>query len=148
MKINIQPINLKLDEMGIALEDRAYLMTVAAARIVGYRLPLPSATVENPYLFFTTTHKASVLELVGTLNEAIAIDFEACVDLVQRLWIFRYKVAFDASNPAVCSFLDACLKVGGSTVPPRVSEFMIRTDCADAVETVTRMISPFISNEG
>ena len=148
MKINLQPINLKMDELNIPLDDRAYVMTVAAARCAAYCLPIPSNAVDNPYLHFTTTHKASVMELVGQLNEVITVDFDACLDLIQRLWIFRYNVVHNAFNPTVRGFLDACLKVGGTNVPPRLSEFLIRSECNDAVELVTRAISPLVSNEG
>ena len=148
MKINVQPINLKLDEMGVALEYRSYLLTVAAARVASYRLKLPAEAVENPYLYFTTTHKAGVLEMVGQLNEAVVINFDECVDLVQRLWLFRYNLAHNPNNPAVRTFLDACLKVGGVNVPGRLSEFLIRPELCEAAEMVTAMLTPLVSTEG
>lgn len=140
MKLNTQSILSALDASGVALADRGYLLSVALARTVAYRLPLPTGLVENPYLHFTTTHKAGVEALLGEVNERVVVDIDATCDLICRLWVFRYRLAFDCNNQAVRSFLDAMVKVGSRELPPKLSEWLIRYESTDAIDQLTRTL--------
>lgn len=144
MKLNTQSVLSALDASGVALADRSYLLSVALARAVAYRLPLPTSPIENPYLHFTTTHKANVEAVLGEVNERIVVDIDATCDLICRLWVFRYRLVFDTNNQAVRSFFDAMVKVGSRELPPKLSEWLIRYESTDAIDQLTRSLDDSI----
>lgn len=148
MKLNTHSILNQLDQLGVALEDRSYLLSVAFARAIAYRLSIPTSAVENPYAYFTETHRAAVDMLLGELNERVVLDMDATLDLVSRIWTFRYRMVYDARNPALRQFLDALIKVGSREIPPKVSEWMIRYQDSDAVEAVAKFLESAITEEG
>lgn len=138
MKLNTQNILSDLDRLGIALEDRSALLSVGFARALAYSLPLPTSQVDDVYRYFAETHKAHVDACFGQINEQLVLNIDAASDLCQRLWIFRYRLVFDANNASVRTFMDAVLKVGTREVPPAVSELLIRCDSTDALELIAR----------
>ncbi len=140
MRINTFSIMGELDRCGVSLQERGYLLTVAFARAVAYRLPLPAEPVENPYRYFIETHKAAAEEMLSEINERVVLDIDAAADLLQRVWIFRYRLVHDAHNVAVRNFLDAMIRVGSRELPPAVSELMVRCKDNDALDIITRAV--------
>lgn len=141
MKLNTTSILNQLDAMGVALEDRSYLLSIAFARAMSYRLPLPTSPVGNPYEFFATNHRVVTEELLGAINERVVVDIDATLDLTSRFWVFRYRLAYDANNIAMRQFIDAVVKVGSREIPPKVSEWMIKYEASDALEEVARFLN-------
>lgn len=140
MKLNIQSILAQLSEGGVSLEDRGYLLSIALGRALAYNLALPLRSVENPWVEYTTLHKAYVENQLSLVNERIVIDIGTTSDLVCRLWVFRYRLAFDAKNSAVKTLLDSMIKVGDREVPAKLSEFLIKYSGNELIENVTRMV--------
>lgn len=140
MNLNTQSIFAQLDQSGVPLQDRGYLLSAALSRAIGYTLPLPTCPVENPYLHFTTQCKAGVESTLAAVNERLVIDIEATTDLICRVWVFRYRVAFEANNRAICDFLDAVVKTGNREIPPKLSEWLIRYENSPAMENLTQFI--------
>ena len=141
MKLNTQSITADLDSIEVPLEDRSYVLALAFARAVGYALPLPTSPVDNPYVAFTTLHSAEVEALASQLNERAVIDVDTVVDLTSRIWIFRVRMLYDATNSTVRQFLDSMIKVGSREIPPKTSEFLIKYEASDAVDRMTKYMS-------
>ncbi len=141
MKVKTFAIVSELDNLGIPLDRRSFLLSLAYARALGYALALPTSPVENLYGHFTDTHKAAVEDVLAQINEKIVIDIDATVDLTQRIWAFRYRMVFDANNAAVRQFMDAMVKVGSRELPPKVSEWMISYEANDILERLARTVS-------
>lgn len=144
MKLNTQSIVSDLDSIEVPLEDRLYVLTLAFARAIGYALPLPTSPVDNPYIAFTTIHKAEVEALAAQINERVPIDIDTVCDLTARLWIFRVRMVYDANNSVVRQFLDAMVKVGSREIPPKTSEFLIKYEASEAVDRMARYLSAVI----
>ena len=140
MKINTQSIMSELSRAGIALTDSGAFMSLAFARAVAYRLPLPTSPVDNPFQYFVETHKVATENMVGEINEKMVVNIDATIDLLQRLWIFRYRMVFDMNNNACRAFLDAMVKVGSRELPPAVSELLIKYESSETLDLITRAV--------
>lgn len=140
MKINSQSIMGALAASRIALNESGPYLSLAFARAVAYRLPLPTGPVENPHQYYIETHKTTTEQMLGEINERIVVNIDAAADLCQRLWTFRYRMVHDANNSAVRGFLDAMVKVGSRELPPSVSELLIKNDSSDLLELITRAV--------
>lgn len=140
MKINTQSIVSELSRTGIALTDSGAFLSLAFARAVAYRLPIPTSPVDNVYQYFIETHKVAVENMLAAINEKVVVNIDATMDLVQRVWIFRYRFVFDMNNNACRSFLDAMMKVGSRELPPAVSELLIKYESSDVLDMVARAI--------
>lgn len=138
MKLNTQSVMSDLDRYEIPLEDRSYLLSVGFARALAYSLAIPTSKVEDPYKHFAETHKAYVDTCFGEINERLVLNIDAAADLCQRLWIFRYRLVYNADNTAVRSFLDAVVKVGSRELPPALSELLIKYQPSDVLELIAR----------
>lgn len=147
MKINTQSIMGELDRFGVALADRSYVLSVAFARAVAYQLPLPTSPVADPYAAFIETQKVAVEDMLSQVNESVVLSFDATADLVQRLWVFRYRMVFDPNNSAVRGFLDAMIRVGSRELPPKLSEMMVNYASSDVLDAITRVVGAAVVGE-
>lgn len=141
MKFPIQSVISELDNQGVALEDRKFVLSMALARAVGYALELPTKPVDNPYVHYIANHKLEVEKLLCEFNETVVLDIDTANDLISRVWRFRYRLLHDSENSVVRSFFDAVLRAGSQEIPPNVSEIMTRYENSSTLDAVARAIT-------
>ena len=134
MKINVSSLLPMLDAAGVPMEDRSYFTSLALARAIGYWLAMPSAPVDNPYVYFQEQHQAAVELMIGEVNERIVVDFASTVDLVAKVWVARYRICFEAFNSSVRDFLDTMLKIGNRDVPARASAVLNKFEASEFLD--------------
>lgn len=141
MKLRTASVAAELDSMGVPPESRNGLLSIAVARVLGYKFSLPAAPVELPYAFFDSTYLTQLEDILSDLNERVVIEFDQAVEITRAVWCFRYRLLHDPCNPAVRSFLDALVKVGTQDIPSVVSEALIRYGQDEALERLCRVIT-------
>ena len=73
---------------------RSLAFSIAAARAIANRLPLPSSKVEDLENYFSMTLKVDVLSTINVLNELFVIDCEKVTGLVENFYELRYSNLF------------------------------------------------------
>ena len=114
-----------LESAEVPLAERQNLLSVAFARAMAYQLPIPGAAVEDAYDYFRSSYESKVNQHCCEINEQCVLDIDSTISLTQRIWLFRYRMVYDAGNVAVRQFLDAMIRVGTREVPPQVSELLV-----------------------
>lgn len=140
MKINTATIAAELDRFEVQLADRGFVLAIAVARAVAYRLPVPSSPVDNAQTYFKHTHLADVEQMLSEVNEQVVLNIDVATNLISGMWLFKYRLVYDCQNKAVRTFLDALIKTGTRELPPQVSEILIRysqQDNTDILDTIT-----------
>lgn len=133
MKIQAFKISAIVEQSCRGVSDISTTLGIAIARTVAYHLPLTTSRVDNPYVAFDTTAKAEALSILNDINEAYVIKIDDTLDLIQRLWVMRYRLVFEPSNEAVNSFITALMTVGSRELQPEISKFLAEEGNADAV---------------
>lgn len=140
MSINLNQILQHLDNANVAAHKRAAVISVAVARAVGYSLQLPTSPVENPKTFYIGQCQAITEEIVSQINEAIAIDVEKTCDLICSVWMFRYRLVFNANNGAVRDFLDDLVRAGSTEFPGYVAELLNELPDAAMLDYIVKQV--------
>jgi hypothetical protein len=119
-------VTAAFESLGVPLEERSEAISVALARAIGYKLPIPAQPVESATAYFCENHKDAVLRTLAQINERVVFDLDEVCSTAGAVWLFRYRMAHDPNNDAVRDFLDKMVMVGSSEFPSKVSEYMIR----------------------
>lgn len=127
MKFHLYSFTASMEELGVPLEQRTVLLSIALARAIGYKLPIPTAAVDDVRAYYEDQHRNNVDQTLAKINERIVFDLGEISNLAAAVWTFRYRMVHDPSNPAVRDFLDNMVKVGSKEFPTRVSEYLIRS---------------------
>lgn len=125
MSIDLNVIVQTFDDLEVPVNARSAVISLALARAVGYALSLPTSEVSDTSTYYHTQHQTVVDAVVSTVNEQFLIDVEKTRALVHSIWLFRYRLVFNANNSAVRQFLDSIVRVGSIEFPGYVSELMI-----------------------
>lgn len=66
------------------------LVTTNLAYAIASNLPLPPTPVELLYMHYNTLVLSTVKELLGKINEVSVIRVKECMDIIERLYAYRY----------------------------------------------------------
>ncbi len=146
MALNVSPMALaaaiaKLDLSAVPVESRESIMTLSLARLLAYQLPLPAETVE-PYGYFASNFYKDVEKSAGLVNEAVVVNIADVVELARRVWVFRYRVAYDPTHASVAQLIDALLKTGAPEIAKGSSEDFVRY--SPQVEQMDLIMRPLV----
>lgn len=83
---------------GTAHADRAHLITSLVAFSIGYKLPLPSAPLDDPKAYFIQHHLPNVEMVVMRLNEHLMFNWRAAMDQVKTTWKMRYDMVHNVNS--------------------------------------------------
>lgn len=136
-----------LNNADVALPEREKVLSIATARAIGYKLPIPAVPVENPYQYFSDTLAGQVDKAVCQINEANVVNVDSILSLIRGIWLFRYKLVHDPANPTVSQFFDAMIRVGIDEVPAEMSETIVSEDRAKLVDLVAGRLRASITDE-
>lgn len=100
MYLNTNAIQLTLESAKVKPEDRSNVCTLAAAKSVAFRIPVPAEPVASPSLHFTSKLSQLALEALGEINERVVIDFQKACDTTKRLWLVRYGLVHNPTSQA------------------------------------------------
>lgn len=109
----------KLDLSAVPVESREAVVTLSTARLLSYQLSLPSEAVE-PYGYFNANFKTDIEKAAALVNESVVININDVVELTRRVWVFRYRMAYEPSHASVTQLIDNLLRIGCPEVDSQV----------------------------
>lgn len=86
------------DEAGVALSARELVTAMAAARRVGYSLPMPQEPIGSPIDFYNENYASQAETAIGGMNEAAVMDFDLSLAVTKLYWLARYKVLWEPDS--------------------------------------------------
>lgn len=98
-----------LDKVSDSVLDQQKIMCFATAIHMASNIPLPSSQVEDPHMYLLGNHRMQMNEQVSKLNEIFVFDFKCTLELVDKLWSMRYRLAF---NPVGLELVRPLISVG------------------------------------
>lgn len=92
----------------VPVDQRSAVMGIVIARLIAWNLPLSQVEDgQNEYNYFNLQYRSAVTEQVAAWNEVLRISIDDVVELVRRLWVFRYRVAYNPLHDAVSPVIEA-----------------------------------------
>ena len=122
--IDLNKIIQLMNDAQFTASQRGPMITIALARAIGYGLQLPTSEVADPSIYYINNAQALAEAAVSQVNEQVAVDVTKACDLVRSVWLFRYRLVYQANNSTVRNFLDGLVRVGSTEFPGYVSELM------------------------
>lgn len=133
----------KLDLSAVPVESREAVMTLSLARLLAYQLPLPSdGSAIEPYGYFNQNFLPQVEATAGQVNEACVVNISDVAELARRVWVFRYRVAYDPSHASVAQLIDALIKCGSPEITKTTAEDF--TKYSPHVEQMDLIMRPLV----
>jgi len=141
MKFQTVSILATLESLEVPQQDQGSLLSLATARTIAYRLPIPAAPVANPYQYFVSTYRTQIEAALAELNERVIVNLDAVFGTIAGLWQTRYNVVHDPNNTAVRDLLDGLVRCGTPDVPAPVSELLVRYEASPTLESLARALN-------
>lgn len=86
------------DHAQVPLEARDKVTALAAARRLGYSLPLPTEPVGSPIDYYNANYGAQANSGIGAMNEVAVMDYDFALKAAQLYWLARYKVLHEPES--------------------------------------------------
>lgn len=80
------------NSLSITPEQRAGLIEVTLARLLAFKLPLPSEQVDSSSSYFASNCSAMIRIKVSEFNEQFPINIVSVMGMVRSFWDWRYTV--------------------------------------------------------
>lgn len=131
-----------LDEAGVAMEDRAFVLMVTVARASAYAAPIPAEPQEDSRAFFFETIRPNVESELARINERLVLDIDQALGICEAIWRARYMLVHVSDSPPVREFLDAIVRAGSRHIPAELSDAMIKLPQANLLDRVANQLYP------
>lgn len=110
MKINVPDIATVLIDLGVPFEAQARYLQAAAARVLGYLLPIPAEPVASISAHYDEQLAPRVAAALDAITERVPLDYNAALALTRQVWEVRYGLVHPQTNAQAWALLDACAK--------------------------------------
>lgn len=139
-KLTQQLTALREHLAGLNLSDivSSGVVSLCAARAIGYALPLPTTIVDGPSSRYDKYTAPAVKELVAQVNEEFLLDMPTVLTHIKSIWMLRYSLVFDPTSEEVVKFLD---RIALQQLDPSVSKAVEDTLSKVQIDFVTNAIS-------
>ncbi len=128
MKLQLITLQSVMDTHGVSLADRPRVAYTAVARAVAYTLPMATTKLHSAETYFDEKFCSEVNNVLEQVNEAYPIRIEDACALIKQLWLFRYYLVWEPSNPSVSRHLDDIARMGDRNLNPRYQELLSRCE--------------------
>lgn len=146
MKIDTSFISCEMEAAGVPLGDRAQLLSVGLSRAIAYRLPMPTAPVSAPRIWYAENCEREVLDTAAHVNEGCVIDLGDVTELTYKLWQMRYNVCFTGSEEATANVLDSACQDSVLVSQP-VAAMVTSVESRSLMSAVSRMVGKAMNKE-
>lgn len=145
MNLNKIEVLNALQALNVPYEARGTFLSLALARVIGYGLAIPAPPEDGDVgSLFNREVAPNAEKLICEFNEQVQINIDATLDVIRKIFTFRYNVLYNAFNPATNSFLDALLRAGESNMNPAHAELMTNYgEDRDLLNILTRAVWEF-----
>lgn len=75
-------------------KSRSLPVSIALARLIAIKLPLPTAEVECINAFYNTQSAVQSHSLISQLNDIVILDVDTVKELVKRYYMYRYQQVY------------------------------------------------------
>lgn len=139
--IAIADVQRRMQEANVPVQDQPLVMTISVARLIAFQLPLPG-DIADPYIEFNSRYYAEVEAAAGSINEHIIVHIADVVELTRRIWVFRWRLAYNANHGSISQLMDALIRCGSPEITTRTAEDFIRY--SDHVTSADQVFRPLV----
>lgn len=107
----------------VPMEARGVYIEAQLAKLIAYRLPLPSAPLDGLQQYYAGNHAPLARQMVSAFNELFPVNVLTTLELVYVIWRFRYYLCH---NPHELN-MDRFLADAGSNLAPRYQDMVIKS---------------------
>lgn len=116
-----------LNASDLSLDQRPAMLALSFARAIAYKLAIPAEPCTGSLSeCFNTHYRATVVNEACAINETCVFDVDRAVDLTRQIWLLRYRMVHEPSNPAIATALDNLVDQAAPAIAPELVDVVGR----------------------